>query len=61
MCHMACENFCQNVECEAGVSQKIRQVSVEHLLTKNKTAILIGYHCSLPLKRPVKHFENNGP
>jgi len=33
---------------------------VEHLLTKKKTAILILFHCSLLLKRPVKHLENNG-
>jgi len=35
-------------------------VFVERLLLKKKTVLLIGHHCSLLLKRPVKHFENNG-
>jgi hypothetical protein len=25
-----------------------------------KTAVSIDHHCSLPIKRPVKHFENDG-
>jgi hypothetical protein len=41
--------------------QKRRQVFVERLLPKKKTIILISHHRSLPMKRPVKHFENNGP
>jgi hypothetical protein len=42
-------------------TRKRRQVFVERLLLKKKTIILMPYHCSLPLKRPVEHFENNGP
>ena len=49
-------------KCKAGqvVAKKRRQVSVEHLLRQKKTAVSICYHCSLPIKQPVKHFESDG-
>ena len=25
-----------------------------------KTAVSLAHHCSLPIKRPVKHFESDG-
>jgi hypothetical protein len=40
--------------------KKRRQVSVEHLLRQKKTVVSPGHHCSLPMKRPVKHFESDG-
>ena len=55
-----CEHFCQTAEREAGTCQKRRQVSVEHLLRQKKTAVSICHHCSLPIRRPVKHFESDG-
>ncbi len=33
---------------------------VEHLLRQKKTAVSNCHHCSLPIKRPVKHFESDG-
>jgi hypothetical protein len=35
-------------------------VSVGGLSRHKKTAVSICHHCSLPLKRPVKHFESDG-
>src|SRR5260221_656507 len=60
MYHIPCEHFCQQVKSGAGGCQKRRQVSVEHLLRQKKTAVSICHHCSLPIKRPVKHFEGDG-
>src|SRR5258708_6232587 len=60
MYRMACEHFCQKVKCGAGACQKRRQVSVEHHSDHEKTAFSIGHHCSLPIKRLVKHFESDG-
>ncbi len=40
--------------------RKARQVFVERLLIKKKTVMPIAHHCSLPMKRPVKHCEDNG-
>jgi hypothetical protein len=54
------EHFCRNVEGEAGVCQKRRQVFVEHLLTQKKTAISKCSHRLLALKEPAKRVENNG-
>ena len=54
------EHFCRNVEGEAGVCQKRRQVFVEHLLTQNKTAASTYFHRLLALKESAKGVENNG-
>src|SRR6266705_3224729 len=42
------------------VARKCRQVSVGGLWAMKKTAVSLCYHCSLPIKRPVKHFEGDG-
>jgi hypothetical protein len=42
------------------VARKRRQVFVEHLLRHKKTAVSPAHHCSLPVMRPVKHFESDG-
>src|SRR5712692_4156430 len=55
-----CEHFCQTAKCEAGGYPKTRQVSVGRLLRYKKTAVSIGHHCSLAIKRPVKLFESDG-
>src|SRR5712692_3969361 len=55
-----CEHFCQTAKCEAGGYPKTRQVSVGRLLRHKKTAVSIGHHCSLAIKRPVKLFESDG-
>jgi hypothetical protein len=42
------------------VARKRRQVSVGGLWAMKKTADSICHHCSLPIKRPAKHFESDG-
>jgi len=42
------------------VTQKGRQVFVGDVCDRQKTAVSSGYHCSLVLKRLVKHFESDG-
>jgi hypothetical protein len=42
------------------VARKRRQVSVGGLSATKKTAVSLAHHCSLSVKRPVKHCEGDG-
>jgi hypothetical protein len=42
------------------VATKRRQVFVGGFCEIQKTAVSLAHHCSLPFKRPVKHFESDG-
>ncbi len=50
----ACEHFCQQVKDEAGVCQKMRQVSVGHGLIGKRIASLSHLYCLLFVKQPVR-------
>jgi hypothetical protein len=57
---MLANTFVRQCNAMQVVTKKTRQVSVEHPLREKKTAVSPAHHCSLPIKRPVKHFESDG-
>src|SRR5579872_4586541 len=57
---MLANTFVWKTNARQVVARKRRQVSVGGLLWQKKTADSIWHHCSLPFKRPVKHFEGDG-
>ncbi len=50
------------IKCNARqvVAKKRRQMFVGGFCDREKTAVSIDHHCSLPIKRPVKHFQRDG-
>jgi hypothetical protein len=57
---MLANTFVWKTNARQVVARKCRQVFVGGLSATKKTAVSICHHCSLPVKRLVKHFESDG-